>query len=356
MRLKKALYGCIQSAVLWYKELASTLEGMGFQRNPYDVCSFQRVNEGATDRVLVYVDDLLITSKNELTLNSIADSLKSKYGGVTSTTGQEHNFLGIHWDFRIAGQVSLSMDGYVKDIMSKYKVTKTCITPATDNLFKSDPTSPRLPKDMQEEFHSLVMTLYYLAKRVRGDILTAVSFCATRVLSPTEEDWKKLRRILSFLLYTQEQKLVLRIGSNLQLRAFVDASFGLYEDGKSVTGVAIMIGDAPIYVRSGKQKIVTKSSTESELVGISDALSQILWTREYLISAGMDIGPAIIFQDNQSTIFLASKGRSTSERSRHIKIRYFFVSHYIEAKEIELQYLPTEDMVADVLTKPLHGT
>ena len=120
VRLKKALYGCIQSAVLWYKELASTLDGMGFQRNPYDVCSFQRVNEGATDRVLVYVDDLFITSKTELTLKAIADSLKSKYGGVTSTTGQEHNFLGIHWDFRIAGQVSLSMDGYVKDIISKY--------------------------------------------------------------------------------------------------------------------------------------------------------------------------------------------------------------------------------------------
>lgn len=114
----------------------------------------------------------------------------------------------------------------------------------------------------------------------------------------------------------------------------MDASFGLYEDGKSVTGVAIMIGDASIYVRSGKQKIVTKSSTESELVEISDALSQILWTREYLISAGINVGPAIIFQDNQSTIFLASKGRSTSERSRHIKIRHFFVSHYIEAKEM----------------------
>ena len=353
VRLKKALYGCLQSAVLWYKELASTLERMGFQGHPYDVCSFQRLNEGITDRIIVYVDDLFITSKTERTLKAIADSLKSKYGGITSATGAEHNFLGIHWGFRIAEQVSLSMDGYVKDIMCKYKVTKTCITPATDNLFKSDPTSPTLSKNMQEEFHSLVMTLYYLKKRVRGDILTAVSFCATRVLSPTQEDWKKLKRILSYLLYTQEQKLVLRIRSHLRLRAFVDASFGLYEDGKSVTGVVIMLGDAPIYVRSGKQKIVTKSSTESEFVRLSDAVLHVLWTREYLIFAGMDIGPAIIFQDNQSTIFLARKGRSTSERSRHIKIRYLFVSHYIVGKEIESQYLPTEDMVADVLTKPL---
>lgn len=201
----------------------------------------------------------------------------------------------------------------------------------------------------------MVMTLYYLAKRVRPDILTSVSWCASRVLNPTQEDEKKLDRILEYLLNTIDQKLILRIGKDVVLRAFVDASFGLYEDGKSVTGVVIMIGNAIIYVKSGKQKIVTRSSTESELVGISDALSQILWSREYLLSSGIDIGTAIVFQDNKSTIFLANKGRSTSERSRHIKIRHFFVAHYIEAMEIKLEYLPTAVMIADILTKPLHG-
>ena len=150
--------------------------------------------------------------------------------------------------------------------------------------------------------------------------------------------------------------MILHIGQNLQLKAFVDSSFGLYEDGKSVTGVAIMLGNATIYVKSGKQKIVTRSSTESELVGISDALSQVLWTREYLLQAGLEIGPAIVYQDNQSAIFLATKGRSTSERSRHIKIRYFFVAHYIATNEIKIEYMPTGQMIADVLTKPLHGT
>jgi hypothetical protein len=52
---------------------------------------------------------------------------------------------------------------------------------------------------------------------------------------------------------------------------------------KSVTGVIIMIGRATVYVKSGKQKIITRSSTESELVGLSDALSQVLWIRKFLI-------------------------------------------------------------------------
>ena len=75
-----------------------------------------------------------------------------------------------------------------------------------------------------------------------------------------------------------------------------------------------------------------------------------------MICQGLTLGPALVYQDNQSTIFLANKGRSTSDRTRHIKIRYFFVTHYINTKEIEIQYMPTGEMVADILTKALHGT
>ena len=75
-----------------------------------------------------------------------------------------------------------------------------------------------------------------------------------------------------------------------------------------------MLGTAPVYFKSSKQKTVTRSSTEAELVGISDALSEIFWTREYLIYQGLAIGPVTLYQDNCSTIFLANKGRTTSER------------------------------------------
>ena len=166
---------------------------------------------------------------------------------------------------------------------------------------------------------------------------------------------KKLERILSYLLYTKSQGMVLRIGQKIELKAYVDASFGTYVDMKSVTGMVLMIGNATVYVKSGKQKIVTRSSTEAELVGLSDALSQILWTREFLCNQGLQLGPAIVYQDNQSTMCLANKGRSTSERTRHVKIRYFFIKHYIDANEIKIEYLPTGEMVADLLTKPLHG-
>jgi hypothetical protein len=88
---------------------------------------------------------------------------------------------------------------------------------------------------------------------------------------------------------------------------------------------------------------------------MSDAIPMVIWFRNFLSGQGYDLLPAVICQDNQSTIALAEKGRSTSDRTRHIDIRYFFVKDLIERKEIEIEYLKTEDMIADLLTKPLQG-
>ena len=150
--------------------------------------------------------------------------------------------------------------------------------------------------------------------------------------------------------------MLLKIGEEVSVRSYVDSSFGTYDGGKSVTGTVIFIGQAPVYFKSSKQKIATRSSTEAELVVISDSLLQKLWTREYILYQGIPLGPVTSFQDNLSTTFLANKGRTTSERTHHIKIRYFFISHYIESNEIEIVHMPTSCMIADALTKPLHGT
>jgi hypothetical protein len=100
---------------------------------------------------------------------------------------------------------------------------------------------------------------------------------------------------------------------------------------------------------------VTKSSTESELVAVSDALPQILWTKQFLESQGYQPGPVRLYQDNQSTMAMIEKGRSTSSRTRHIAIRYFFVSDRVNSGEVEVVYLPTGSMRADIMTKPLQG-
>lgn len=182
-QLERALYGCIQSTVLWYKELSSTLEGLGYSRNPYDTCVFNKMRDGLVDTILVYVDDLMPTSTMQSVLDAVAEVLRVRYGGVTVKTCKEHDFLGVHWDFRAPGEVSLSMDGYVSNIVSKYNVTKKAKTLATYMSFQSNDDCPKVSNEKAQLFHSCVMELHYLVKRIRGNILTAVSFYATRVVS-----------------------------------------------------------------------------------------------------------------------------------------------------------------------------
>ena len=117
----------------------------------------------------------------------------------------------------------------------------------------------------------------------------------------------------------------------------------------------MILGKGAFYVASVKQKLVAKSSTEAEIIGVSDGLSEVIWARNFILAQGIAVGPATVFQDNQSTMAMIEKGRSTSSRTRHIHIRYFFVKDRVESGEVVIRYLPTEDMVADILTKPLQG-
>jgi hypothetical protein len=101
---------------------------------------------------------------------------------------------------------------------------------------------------------------------------------------------------------------------------------------------------------------VTKSSTEAELVGVSDVLPQVIWTRNFLIAQGYEVRDSEVYQDNKSAILLEENGRgSSSKRTRHIDIRHFFVTDRIAGKEMSVAYCPTGDMVSDFFTKPLQG-
>jgi len=103
-----------------------------------------------------------------------------------------------------------------------------------------------------------------------------------------------------------------------------------------------------------RQKIVTKSSTESELVAVTDSIGEVIWLRNFLVEQGYPMPPAVLFQDNMSTIVLCERGEA-GHRTKHIKIRNFFVKELIDGGEVVVRHMPTDDMVADILTKPLQG-
>ena len=126
--------------------------------------------------------------------------------------------------------------------------------------------------------------------------------------------------------------------------------FQVSEKFRILGGIRICGGKFP---RSNFPKKLAE--TEAELVALSDASNQVLWTRNFLERQGHPQPPALIYQDSQSTIQLMRNGRSNSERTHHVDIRYFFQHDRISTGDIDIVYLPTTDMIADILTKPLQG-
>jgi hypothetical protein len=138
---------------------------------------------------------------------------------------------------------------------------------------------------------------------------------------------------------------------------WVDASFAVHPDMRSHTGVVMSMGGGAAYTMSTRQKINTRSSTEAELVGVDDAMSGIVWTRNFLLAQGFNMTENVVYQDNQSAILLENNGEASSgKRTRHIDIRYFFIKDRIARKELRVEYCPTEEMLSDILTKPLQGS
>jgi histone deacetylase 1/2 len=245
------------------------------------------------------------------------------------------------------------MNGYVNELLEEYDlIAGVASTPAGNNLFAVSDSSPTLLNVEKDEFHSLTAKLLYLSKRVRPDILTAISFLSKRVLTPTEQDKKKLERVLKYIRGTKDKGIVLEAGKCLSILAYIDSSYGVHMDMRSHTGCVIGLGLGPIYAKSSGQKINTKSSTEAELVGLSDSTGQVVWTRNFLLEQGYDVGPATIYQDNMSTIIMATKGGSF-KRTKHLLCKHSYVRERIANKEIVLKHLPTKKMVADMLTKPV---
>ena len=117
------------------------------------------------------------------------------------------------------------------------------------------------------------------------------------------------------------------------------------------------LGKGSVYSLSRKQRIKTKSSMEAELVGVNDGMPLVVWTRNFLTSQGFEISDNVVYQDNQSAMLLEKNGKASSGwRTRHIDIRYFFVTDRIKNNEMRIEYCPTGDMVADFFTKPLQGS
>lgn len=359
VRANKAIYGCVMSGLLWYELFTSELQTLGFELNPYDYCVANATIDGSQCTIGWYVDDTHMSHRDSKVVTWLIDKLEDRFGKMSVTRGKIHDFLGMRITYNNDGTASIIMQGYIDSIIedSGFTFTKAAPTPCSSSLFSVDTNSPRLDVPTSDAFHRTVARLIYLATRTRTDILLALGFLCGRVRAPTEQDRKKLHRLLAYLWGTKNMQLILGADSLHQLFTWVDASFAPHEDMRSHTGGVLSFGRGGLICKSGKQKINTKSSTEAELVGASDYLPNSIYAKLYMEAQGYPIDKNTFYQDNMSTMNMESNGKaSAGRRSRHIHIRYFFITDHAKRGEIHITHCPTEAMLADFLTKPLQGS
>ena len=198
-------------------------------------------------------------------------------------------------------------------------------SPAKLNFFDEVIDSPLLNDEMKKLFHRHVAQLLYVTKRFRFDCLLAVNVLCSKVQSPTESDDANLDRVYKYLIETQTKFICMKRGGKLNPRLYIDASFGCHPGGLSRTGVVLWMAGACVGAWTSRQNIVTKSSTEAELVGLTDGSGHGIWARNWLIRQGFSPFTLVIYQDNQSVIALTACDGGPSQRTKHIGIKYFYI-------------------------------
>ena len=359
VRLNKALYGCIESAQLWYESLCNTLvKKLGFTLNPYDPCVVNKPIDGHQCTICWYVDDLKISHANKTVVMNVIKTIEAVYGKMTVNIDKEHTYVGMNILYPGNGEAIVSMKDHVREAIDDFPEScdSGATSPAPTHLFQVSTELPPISETNRKLFHKIVAKLLFIANRARPDIMVAVSFLTSRVTSATDEDWKKLKRLLCYLYSTIELPLTISIDNVSITKTWVDASYACHPDMRSHTGGAISMGKGVLFTKTAKQKLNTNSSTEAEVVGASDFLLQTIWTKNFIEAQGYETITSEYYQDNLSAMQMETNGRaSAGQKSRHINIRYFFIKDRVDSGDIVLLHCPTYDMVADFFTKPLQG-
>ena len=361
VELMKALYGTLRAALIFWRKLTSKLMEWGFTINPYDWCVANKQINGKQCNLIWHVDDMKISHVDRKVVDEIIRMLEEEFGKeapLTIRRGKIHDYLGMTLDFSLDNKVQIRMEDYIKNMLSELPANMdgTATTPAAEHLFKINDTPTYLNENNAMFFHHNVAKLLFLCKRARPDLQTAVAFLSTRVQHPDHDDYKKLGRAMKYLRKTITLPLTLEADDLHLIHWWIDGAFATHRDMRSHTGGAMSLGKGVIYGTSTRQKLNTRSSTEAELVAVDDCMAQILWSRYFLDAQGYNINDCVVYQDNKSAILLEENGRaSSSKRTRHINIRYYFVTDRVNCGEVKIKHCPTAEMIGDYFTKPLQG-
>jgi hypothetical protein len=171
----------------------------------------------------------------------------------------------------------------------------------------------------------------YATKQARPDTCTAIAFLITRVREPDKDDCTKLVHLMRYIRGTLTMPLILSANVSGILKWWVDASFAVHPNMRGHSEGGLSLGRGFPIMSSTKQNLNTRISTETYIVGADDFMPAICWTQYFMKAQGYGVKDNVLFQDNKSSIILEKNGKaSSSKRTKHIDIRYLFITDRVK--------------------------
>jgi len=371
LRLNKALYGLKQSPREWYDNINGFLQSLSFKRLQSEHCLYFYSKDEEICIISLYVDDLIIAGSNKEVTNRVKTCLKRRY--AMKDLGDVDEILGCKVKVNLyLGTITIQQRKYTEDILSKYldkEITWTD-TPAVTKPVLSKlqgPVDESERNTMQNiPYREVIGSLLWLSLGTRPDITFAVSQVAKFSANPGPDHWTAVIRILRYLHGTRTLGLTyksgLLLGTEESIRTieemiptgFVDADYARDTDSRrSCTGFIYFLSEAPISWQTRQQPSVALSTMESEFMAACAAAQESLWLIQLLKEFTCKFqDPIIIFEDNKACLDY-SKNSTNHQRTKHISVRYHFIRDLIADRLISLTAIPSEENIADIMTKPL---
>lgn len=352
-RLRKSLYGLKQAPRVWYAKLDSFLQSIGFSRCESDHSVY--VNEKSKVLISVYVDDLVIAGEPD-EVKKTKQLLAQEF--EMSDLGELHWLLGMKV-IRTEAGIHVNQTQYINSMLDKFGMAncRPVSTPMEGKLTaEMSSITAEDEKEMKDvPYRQAVGSLMYVMVGTRPDLAVALSSVSRFMENPGPDHWTAVKRIFRYLRGTSQCGLnFVSHSGKVQLVGYCDADWaGDLDTRKSTTGYVFSVAGGSVTWNCKRQPTVALSSTEAEYMSLCAAGREAVWLRKLLMELGYDqVGPTTIFADNQGSLALA-KNPVYHSRTKHIDVQHHFIRELIQKKVIVLQYVPTADNVADVLTKPL---
>jgi hypothetical protein len=353
-KLVKALYGLRTSPKLWQQEACSVLGKLGLTPLPEDPCVF--IGKGII--VFFYVDDIILASAPDQ--RDRADEIERHLHTHWELTdhGDARWFLGIRIiRDRSAKKLWLCQDAYIANMAVKFNLANKprVATPMTapDSLKPYDGI-PR--REYIEEFSTKLGSAQYATTITRVDAAKATARLAQFLTNPGPQHIDAIDRVITYLYHTRFWAITYGIGSGLQsIEFFSDASFADNLDKTSSAGYLCQIYGGPVDWKASKLRTVTTSTTEAELLALSDAARTMQYTMRLLQHLGFRLNHEIALRcDNHQTVdLITSTNTKLHTKLKHVDIHNHWLRQEVTEGRLTIRWVSTAEMAADGLTKPL---